>query len=784
MKKIIISWVLIALFAGLSACGGSDTTTTTTTATPTDNSSGDTDDDPVIPPVNQGDPDANVGLGYGTDGDFQNGIALAALSDLTAGGSTSITVNLVDLDNANEIYLGERTVTFNSYCAQLGLAEFNPAKVNASGLAISNYEDKGCGREDNIFVSIVDRVGVTDEGEDILEVTATATAAVDVKLPIVGVVKFIAAEPLAIALKGVGSAILPEISTLSFQVLDRSGNPMFSKTVTYELDHIIGDVSLSRGEAVTNIDGISTVQLLSGRVNGTVRVSATVGVNDEDGNDTGEVMGTQSNPIGMITGLPDQNSFSLGADKYNPQAWDVIGNTVFVDAYLADHFQNPVPDGTVVAFDAEGGSIGGTCATIAGKCRVTWTSQAPYPADGIATITARTVGEGDYQDGNSNGLYDVGELFYSYPEVFIDANGNGVYDKDAVYNDLVNIDGIGDVEFGWDPATPNFYEEFFDFDNDKVHDTAATKYQGVTCSDAAIAAGHCADLVDVSASIELIMSEGRNPLIEGPWIKDPSTGRYETEVECIDVSTISREVAWRVSDSLERRNKLPNGSKISFTLDGWLDAISGGQSETIGNFSAPLRYDHWANLPDNLGKDAAQLRYDYLNERGHLFEVNLAYDNDYSGIFSDIGILKLDLASGGRSFDTGVQVSALGKTYEKVLDSSGGVVALIDVNGKATPTTYSINVITACNDGLEVGATITVETDNAILDEWSTSENLTQSSDTGATFIVTEDRRTLGNSITFNVTPDGTQSVGGISITVRDGQLRQKTKYVLISLQD
>ncbi len=781
MKNIITSLALIALLIGLTACGGSDTTTTTGTTTPIDDNSGGTGDDPVIPPVNLGDPDANVGLGYGTDGEFQSGVALPFITDLTAGGSTSVTVNLVDLDNANKIYLGQRTVTFNSYCAQLGLAEFNPAKVEASGLAISNYVDKGCGREDNIFVSIVDRVGVTDDGEDILEVTATANATVDVKLPIVGVIKFISAEPSAIALKGVGSDILPEMSTLSFQVIDRSGNPMFAKTVTYELDHITGGVSLSRDDAVTNIEGIATIQLLSGRVNGSVRVKATVDVTDEDGNFE-TTMSTQSNPIGMITGLPDQNSFSLGADILNPQAWDVIGTPVVISAYLADHFQNPVPDGTVVAFDAEGGRVGGTCATTGGTCSVTWVSQNPLPVDGIVTITARTVGEGDYQDGNSNGLYDVGEVFYSYPEVFIDANGNGVYDKDAAYNVDVNIDG-GTVEFGWDASTINFYEEFFDFNGNSVHDTVSDKYQGVTCSTEAFAAGHCADLVDVTSSIELIMSEGRNPLIEGPWLYNPSSGRFDTEVSCIDVSVGSREVMWRVADSLERRNKLANGSKIAFTLDGWLEAVSGANSETIGNYSAPLRYDLWTDTQTTADTDFAQLKYDYLNYRGHTYKVDLAYDNDYTGIFSDIGILGLGLTSAGREFDSGLQVSAIGRTYETVFDALGGVVTSIDVSGGGT-VNYTVNVVTACGDGLETGAVISVSTANGLLSNWSSADSISQSSTIGATFIVSEDRRSAGNSISFDVTTDTTTSLDDITITVRDGQLREKKAYALISVQD
>jgi hypothetical protein len=780
MNKKITTLAFIALLTALSGCGGSDTTTTTTgsTTTPVDDTP---DDDTGVPPVNLGDPDANVGLGYGSGADYQNAVAFAAVTDLSSGGSTSVTVNLVDLDNANALYLGQRTVTFNSHCAQLGLAEFTPASVEASSSAVSNYQDKGCGRDDNVFVSIVERVGVTESGEDILEATATASVVIDVKLPVVGVIKFISADPSSIALKGVGSDILPEISTLSFQLLDRSGNPMFSKEISFELDHLIGDVSLSRDTGATNIEGLVTVQLLSGRVNGTVRVKATVNVEDEDGVFE-TTMSTQSNPIGMKTGLPDQNSFSLGADISNPQGWDIIGEPVKISAYLADHYQNPVPDGTVVAFEAEGGRVDGTCATENGACTVTWVSQDPKPVDGIVTIIARTVGEGDYQDRNSNGLFDVDEPFKPYPEVYNDANGNGIYDEDLDYNTDVDIDGDGTADFGWDPATTNFYEEFFDFDNDGVRDESSNKFQGVTCSDDAITAGHCADLVDVSRSIELIMSEGRDPYMEGPWIQDPTTGRFETPVSCIDTSAISREVMWRVSDSPERRNKLANGSKVQFSMDGWLETVSGGNTETVGNYGAPLRFDLWKALPENTGKDDALLKYEYLNERGHTYRVGLSYDTNFVGTVDEIANVSLDLTSGGKDFDSPLQVSAIGTTYPVVRNSADQIVKSIDVSGGSE--THSINVTTPCGNGLEEGAVITIETDNGELNNYASDETINQQSTSSVTFEVSEDRREGGNSISFLIEDDGVSSSGDISITVRHGQVREKIFAALITIQD
>ena len=200
MSITIKIWAAICLMTLITACGGSDSTTTEPVTTPPVT----TPDEGSVPEVDLGDPDANVAIGYGIGAEFQNGVAFPALTSLSSGGSTSVTVNLVDVDNANAVYLGQRSLKFNSYCAQLGLAEFTPASIEASGLGVSNYQDKGCGKLDSIFVSMVEEV-TSDEGEVSFNILATAVTSIDVKLPVVGSIKFKSAEPEAIALKGVGS---------------------------------------------------------------------------------------------------------------------------------------------------------------------------------------------------------------------------------------------------------------------------------------------------------------------------------------------------------------------------------------------------------------------------------------------------------------------------------------------------------------------------------------------------------------------------------------------------
>lgn len=775
MKAKIINWSLISAMAFLTACGGSDSPTTESTTTPKD-----TVNDDGTPVIDFGDPKANIGLGYGFGAQFQKGVAQPALSVLSSGGSTSVTVNIVNLDKSNELYLGQRTVTFNSYCSQLGLAEFTPASIEASGLAVSNYEDKGCGQVDNIFVSIVEEEK-SEEGEITQNIVATANTTIDVKLPIIGAINFVAAEPASIALKGVGSGTLPEMSTLSFQVLDRSGNPMFSKEVRFAMDHLLGDASLSRDNAVTNLEGIASIQLFSGRVNGTVRVSATVDVHDDEGNYVTEIS-TQSNPVGMVTGLPDINSFSLGATIYNPAAWDINGTKVSITARASDHYQNPVPDGTVVAFSAEGGSVVGTCETSVGACSVEWTAQDPRPVDGVATIVARTVGVSDYQDKNSNGVFDIGELFITQGEAYIDANGNGVYDNEALYNQFVDFDSDGTPDVLWDDTTTNFYEEFFDFNDNSVLDGLPTKYQGVSCSDAAITAGHCATLGVVSDSIQLIMSEIYAPLIEGPYLLDKTTNRFETEVSCIDVSGGDRQLMWRVSDSKERRNKLAYGSSISFSSDSWFKFFSGGEAETIANESAPMRFDQWVQIPSNAIKSNDQKKYDYINERAHTFFATIGRDLTATK-WEEMGVVSINAGYGTTDTSSSISVSAIGDIYYELREAGGPVVSSIDVS--AGPKAYEMVVKTPCGDGLEPGALITLEIGNGIASAWYSTDALNQQASNIGTIVVTEDRRAGGNVLGFTLGTDGASSLSANSLTLssRNGQVAEDVKNI-IDIQD
>jgi hypothetical protein len=79
-----------------------------------------------------------------------------------------------------------------------------------------------------------------------------------------------------------------------------------------------------------------------GNVPTSVRVMADVVTN------SGVSVLTQSDLLAVNKGLPDQNSFTLSANRLNPEAYNISGQTVSLVARLADTFNNPVPDRTSV----------------------------------------------------------------------------------------------------------------------------------------------------------------------------------------------------------------------------------------------------------------------------------------------------------------------------------------------------------------------------------------------------------------------------------------------------
>ena len=240
---------------------------------------------------------------------------------------------------------------------------------------------------------------------------------------------------------------------------------------------------------------------------------------------------------------------------------DHDGITTLLTARLADHFSNPVPDGTAVNFISQGGSIGnnglGSCITVNGACSATLTSQALRPNNGRVTVLAFAVGEESFTDTNGNGLADPGELF--------DANGDSTDMPEAFVNYNESFDPITFL------PTRDANEPFLDFNRNGIYDGPDGSYSGVLCNPAAGAFCSAQKSIHVRKDIVIVFSG--------------STAFIDVSPSPIDLGGCGpvQPVSIHVRDV--NGNPMPAGSTISVTTsDG---TLSGATTFTQLNTSAP-----------------------------------------------------------------------------------------------------------------------------------------------------------------------------------------------------
>lgn len=434
--------------------------------------------------------------------------------NLSAGGTTTLAVTIWDTSVTPAIPFTDAVdVNFSSDCAKLAVptAVIDTTSTSVNGVATSTYLAQGC------------------EGDDIVTATAnaggialSASGIVTINPASVGSIEFVSAEPQNIALRGVGGT---ESSTLKFKVVDSNGNPVPGQMVDFDANTDVGGLSLSPMEATTNALGEVQTVVNSGTVHTSIRVTAQV-------RGSSPQIRTQSSLLVVSTGIPDQDSFSLSASVFNPEAWNIDGTEVTITARLADAFNNPAPDGTAVAFTTEGGSIGDSCVTTNGVCTVIWSSQNPRPEGkeldvegvvpnvskvmgqrygGRATILATAIGEESFPDTNGNGVFDSTEF-----DAFAGNNGesgndvNGrPFDLDEAFVDH-NEDGVYNPQVAGGEAGGSL-EKFEDFNNDTIFDVADGKYNGSLCGDDPTNS-ICSQTksINIRGSLVLVMS-GSNP---------------------------------------------------------------------------------------------------------------------------------------------------------------------------------------------------------------------------------------------------------------------------------
>jgi len=486
---------------------------------------------------------SSLDLGTGVAGTFVSGgmTTSTGASDLSYGGDTVVSVNVVDSADNSLFDSSAVTVSFTSNCVLTGQSAIDSSVNTTTGTAVATYSATTC------------------EGADVITATlsdgTTATANITVAGQVLGALEFVAASPVTIALSGSGSSANPEVSTVSFSLKDKTGEAMAGETITYTLSTEVGGISLSSPSSVTDAEGITSVQLNAGGVNVSVVVIGTVVVTNDDGSTSTTT--TTSDPIAILGGIPDQNSFTLAVTTLNPRAWEFVGTNTIFSVRAADRYNNQARDGTQISFVTNGGAIVGSCALSEGACSVNWTGQNPRPAGGLAKILARTTGEESFTDSNSNGIYDVGEVVLTnLDEAFLDVDGDGTRNNDN--------------------------EFFSDFNNNGAFDTkVGTNFQGTNCSDAAEAAGHCANLVDVRDSGTICMSS--DSVVATIFDADaPASGDYSDgfiEVEDFDLRVLLGEEEPKVFEFTFRDSAngiMPaSGTTIATSIEGG-KIVSGG----------------------------------------------------------------------------------------------------------------------------------------------------------------------------------------------------------------
>jgi hypothetical protein len=436
---------------------------------------------------------STVTMGSGTP--FVEGIAEISLSQISAGGTSVVSVSVID-DQGN-LFTEPVDVNFSSACVTQSLATMSSPITTANGLATSTYLAKGCTGDDPINVT------ANAGGINLSALTSINVFAADI-----GSIEFVSATPENIGIIGAGIVGGSESSTVIFKVKDTDGNPYNNRIVNFALNTDVGGISLSQEQATTNAQGIVQTVVNSGTVPTTVRVIASTEALD------GTMVFTQSSILVVSTGLPDQDSFSLSRGLANPEAWNVDGVEVPVTVRMADASNNPVPDGTAVYFTTEGGSIDASCLTDNGRCSVNWRSQNPRPTGqtltqsfcsrtddvnatifcarpplangknylgqkngGRATILATAIGEESFPDKNGNGRFDeseytlfqggdVGNRPYDLKEAFVDHNEDGFYNPEETN---AGSEAGGDLE------------EFTDFNSNGTFDLQDGTYNGVLC---------------------------------------------------------------------------------------------------------------------------------------------------------------------------------------------------------------------------------------------------------------------------------------------------------------
>lgn len=336
-------------------------------------------------------------------------------TSLASGGNTPVSVTA--LVGGSPASATPVNVTFSASCGRINNAASFGVTTNGLGVASASYSAvNGDGSLCSGPVTIsASTPGATPQSASLSVAAAVANA-----------IAFVSATPPQIFVSGSGAL---EQSLVTFKVLSGS-TPLTNVPVQFSIVTNPGGVGLnSTGQTApvsttTNSQGLATVSVFSGSIPGPVKVRATL--------ESDASVFAETNNLTVASGPPSQRFISVSVGTYNIEGMDFDGKPTTITARLADRQGNPVEDGTVVNFTAEGGQVASSCATAKvngiSQCSVTFESQNPRPANGRVSVLAYASGTKDYADNNANNRYDSGDTLVNIGDAYRDDNENAAFD--------------------------------------------------------------------------------------------------------------------------------------------------------------------------------------------------------------------------------------------------------------------------------------------------------------------------------------------------------------------
>lgn len=499
----------------------------------------------------------------------------------------SVAVLSTRVTNNGNLYSDPVNVSFNSACSAKNLAKLDATVSTINGIATATYVGQGsagvCGQTDTIVASIDSSTDSSARTQIDIENKATTPVQIKGDKP----------SPTAICLAGGNCS---SQSQIVFTVTDNTGTAKANVPVDFSFAQITGmetvpaDYSLNPTSGTTNSDGKITVTVKAGSLPIPFRVQAQL-------HDTPDVHIT-SDQIAVGTGYPDSDSFSPNPEVHSMDgAWNTDGIEDKITVRLGDHFNNPVPDGTVVTFITEGGTIMGSASTSGGKtgscvtkdnsCVVTLISQAPRPNDGRVTVLAYVEGEESFSEAlnGGNGIFDQADL------VGVTAQQDAATAPSSWQSAFEDLD---------EPYLDNDYSHTYnsgdllvDVDNNGQHTLPNGKLNTLSCSADLVTRGFCdRKLVYPYKNFEIIFSglEENNGAVPSIGLAQCDSSWANCHVlsnnDTVDVTTTPAYLTFTPMYTIgAANNPIPTGSTLAIT-------------QTNGEAAEPVGISFKSTYPD------------------------------------------------------------------------------------------------------------------------------------------------------------------------------------------